>query len=117
MSTTAPPKSSLGKAIGYLNNQWPRLVGYLADGDYPIDNNRAENSIRPFVIGRKNWLFSQSQKGSTSSANLYCLIESAKLNRLEPYAYLKQVFTRLPNAETLEDVDGLLPWNFKDVLG
>ena len=115
--STTPPKSSLGKAIGYLNNQWSRLVGYLADGQYPIDNNRAENSIRPFVIGRKNWLFSQSQKGATSSANLYSLIESAKLNGLEPYAYLKQVFTRLPNAETLEDVDALLPWNFKDVVG
>ncbi len=113
---TTPPKSSLGKAIGYLNNQWPRLVGYLSDGTYPIDNNRAENSIRPFVIGRKNWLFSQSQKGATSSANLYSLIETAKLNELEPYAYLKQVFTRLPNAETLEDVDALLPWNFKDVV-
>lgn len=114
---TTPPKSSLGKAIGYLNNQWPRLVGYLADGNYPIDNNRAENSIRPFVIGRKNWLFSQSQKGATSSANLYSLIETAKLNGLEPYAYLKQVFTKLPNAETLEDVDALLPWHFKDVVG
>lgn len=114
---TTPPKSSLGKAIGYLNHQWPRLVAYLADGKYPIDNNRAENSIRPFVIGRKNWLFSQSQKGATSSANLYSLIETAKLNGLEPYAYLKHVFTILPNAETLEEVDALLPWNFKDVLG
>ena len=90
---STPPKSSLGKAMGYLNNQWPRLVGYLEDGEYPIDNNRAENSIRPFVIGRKNWLFSQSQKGATSSANLYGLIETAKQNGLEPYAYLKQVFT------------------------
>ena len=111
---TTPPKSSLGKAMAYLNNQWFRLVGYLDDGQYPIDNNRAENSIRPFVIGRKNWLFSHSQKGASSSANLYSLIETAKLNELEPYAYLKQVFTNLPNAETLEDVDALLPWNFKD---
>ena len=114
---TTPPKSSLGKVMAYLNNQWFRLVGYLDDGQYPIDNNRAENSIRPFVIGRKNWLFSHSQKGASSSANLYSLIETAKLNDLEPYAYLKQVFTKLPNAETLEDVDTLLPWNFKDGVG
>ena len=62
---------------------------YLDDGDYPVDNNRAENSIRPFVIGRKNWLFSQSQKGATSSANLYSLIETAKLNDLEPLCVFK----------------------------
>ena len=95
----------------YINNQWPRLIGYLESGDYPIDNNRAENAIRPFVIGRKNWLFSASQKGAKASANLYSLIETAKANRLEPYAYLKQVFTQLPNAQTIEDVDQLLPWN------
>lgn len=112
-----PPKNSLGKAIQYLHNQWPRLVRYLDDGEYPIDNNRAENSIRPFVIGRKNWLFSNSQKGATASANLYSLIETAKLNGLEPYAYLKQVFTQLPNAQTLEHVDALLPWHYKGGVG
>ena len=112
-----PPKNSLGKAIQYLDNQWSRLICYLDDGTYPIDNNRAENSIRPFVIGRKNWLFSQSQKGATASANLYSLIETAKLNGLEPYAYLKRVLTDLPNAETLEQVDALLPWNCKPVVG
>jgi transposase len=104
-----PPKNALGKAVQYLANQWSRLIGYLEDGEYPIDNNRAENSIRPFVIGRKNWLFSHSQKGAMASANLYSLIETAKLNGIEPYAYLKRVFTDLPNAETLEDVDALLP--------
>ena len=106
-----PPKITLGKAVQYLSNQWPRLINYLDDGEYPIDNNRAENSIRPFVIGRKNWLFSNSQKGAAASANLYSLIETAKLNGIEPYEYLKRVFTDLPNAEILEDVDALLPWN------
>ena len=106
-----PPKTALGKAMHYLNNQWPRLTGYLNDGEYPIDNNRAENAIRPFVIGRKNWLFSASQNGAKASANLYSLIETAKANQLEPYAYLKLVFTQLPNAQTIEDVDQLLPWN------
>ena len=112
-----PPKSSLGKAASYLNKQWPRLIGYLDDGNYPIDNNRAENSIRPFVIGRKNWLFSASQKGATASANLYSLIETAKLNGIEPFAYLNHIYTHLPNAESVDDIDALLPWNCKDVVG
>lgn len=112
-----PPKTTLGKAVQYLNNQWPRLIRYVDDGEYPMDNNRAENSIRPFVIGRKNWLFSSSQKGATASANLYSLIETTKLNGLEPYDYLKRVFTELPNAETLEHIDALLPWNYKGAVG
>ncbi|MFT5421282.1 MAG: transposase [Candidatus Endobugula sp.] len=80
----SPPKTTLGKAMQYLCNQWPRLVAYLDDGRRPIDNNRAENSIRPFVIGRKNWLFSNSQAGAHASANLYSLIETAKANSLNP---------------------------------
>ncbi len=112
-----PPKTTLGKALSYLHNQWPRLVVYLNDGSLPIDNNRAENSIRPFVIGRKNWLFANSQAGACASANLYSLIETAKSNGLEPYAYLKQVFTLLPQAESLEDIDALLPWHVKGVVG
>ncbi len=114
---TTPPKTTLGKAVQYLNNQWPRLVAYVDDGSWPIDNNRAENSIRPFVIGRKNWLFANSQAGAYASANLYSLIETAKVNDLEPYAYLKKAFTLLPQAETLEDVDALLPWNINPAVG
>lgn len=104
-----PPKSTLGKAMHYLDHQWPRLVRYLEDGCYPIDNNPVENAIRPFAIGRKNWLFSASVKGAKASANLYSLIETAKANGLEPYAYLKRVFTELPNATSFDDVDRLLP--------
>src|SRR6187402_1195862 len=106
-----PPKTALGKALHYLDSQWLRLINYMQCGDYPIDNNAAENAIRPFVIGRKNWLFSASQHGATSSANLYSLIETAKANGLEPYAYLKRVLTELPNATTLEQIENLLPWN------
>ena len=106
-----PPQSSLGKAVGYLSNQWPRLVGYIGDGSYPIDNNRAENSIRPFVIGRKNWLFSASQSGAKASANLYSLIESAKANGIEPHEYLRRVFTDLPNAQNIDAIELLLPWS------
>lgn len=107
-----PPKTALGKALYYLDAQWSRLINYVQHGDYPIDNNAAENAIRPFVIGRKNWLFSASQHGATSSANLYSLIETAKTNGLEPYAYLKRVFTDLPNVTTVEQIENLLPWNF-----
>jgi transposase len=105
------PKTTLGIALHYLDAQWPRLTAYLKDGRYPIDNNPVENAIRPFAVGRKNWLFSASVKGAKASANLYSLIETAKANGLEPYAYLKQLLTDLPNAESYEDVDRLLPWN------
>ena len=105
-----PPKTALGTALHYLHHQWPRLIGYLEDGRYPIDNNPVENAIRPFTLGRKNWLFSSSVKGVTASANLYSLIETAKSNGLEPYAYLKHVLTKLPNAQNLDEIDRLLPW-------
>jgi len=86
-------------------------VRYLEDGRWPIDNNPAENAIRPFVIGRKNWLFSATPKGADASANLYSLIETAKANGLEPSVYLAIVFTELPQADTLEAIEALLPWN------
>ena len=98
----APPSSLTGKAMNYLHNEWPKLIRYLDDGRLEIDNNLAENAIRPFVLGRKNWLFSDSVHGVTASANLYSLIETAKANGVEPYQYLRQVFTALPQAETVE---------------
>lgn len=107
------PKTTLGKALHYLEHQWPRLIRYLEDGRYPIDNNPVENAIRPFALGRKNWLFSTSVPGAKASANLYSLLETAKANGLEPYAYLKQVFADLPNATSFDDVDLLLPENIK----
>ena len=105
-----PPKTALGKALQYLQNQWDYLVGYLADGTYPIDNNLAETARRPFVVGRKNWLFANSQSGAKASANLYSLIQTAKANGLNPYEYLKQIFTELPNATTVDAIETLLPW-------
>ncbi len=109
-----PVKSAkLTKALTYLNNQWHKLSRYTENGTWPIDNNHAENCIRPFVIGRKNWLFSTSIEGAKASANLYSLVESAKANNLEPSAYLKTVFTLLPQAKTVEEVEALLPWNIK----
>jgi len=95
--------------LNYLHDEWDKLIRYLEDGRLEIDNNRAENAIRPFVVGRKNWLFSASVKGVTASANLYSLIETAKANGLEPYAYLRYLFTELPKAETVDAIEALLP--------
>lgn len=104
------PESLLGQALHYLSAQWPKLVRFLKDGRYPIDNNACENAIRPFVIGRKNWLFSDTVGGAMASANLYSLIETAKPNGIEPYQYLRTVFTRLPHARTADHYEALLPW-------
>ncbi len=106
-----PPTSATGKALTYLHREWEKLIRYLDDGRIEIDNNGAENAIRPFVVGRKNWLFSASVKGVKSSANLYSLIETAKANGLEPYAYLRYLFTALPKADTVEVIEALLPGN------
>lgn len=104
-----PPQSALGKAMGYLHSQWDKLVVYTTDGRLRIDNNLTENAIRPFVVGRKNFLFADTVAGANASANLYSLIQTAKANGIEPYAYLKSLFTVLPNAATVEDVEALLP--------
>lgn len=107
---TVLPSGKLGEALQYLHKYWPKLIRYTERGDLPIDNNRAENAIRPFVIGRKNWLFSDTPQGAQASAIIYSLIETAKANGLEPYAYLRNVFTELPSAQTLEQIEALLPW-------
>lgn len=104
-----PPKSALGKAINYAHKQWGKLTVYTQDGRLRIDNNLTENAIRPFVIGRKNFLFCDTVAGANASANLYGLIETAKANDIEPYAYLKMLFTELPKANALEDIEALLP--------
>jgi transposase len=106
-----PPKTAIGKALLYLNRQWPKLTVFLTDGRIPLDNNPAENAIRPFVIGRKNWLFSQTPKGAHASARIYSLIETARANGIEPYTYMVEVLNKLPSSVTDEDLDRLLPWN------
>ena len=106
-----PPTTLTGKALNYLHNQWPKLIRYLDDGRLRIDNNLVENAIRPFVVGRKNFLFCDTVRGANASANLYSLIETAKANRIEPYSYLRRVFTELPNAKTVEDIETLLPYH------
>ena len=110
-STQTPPKGLLGKAVTYALNQWDRMVVYLEDPLLTPDNNLAENGIRPFVLGRKNWLFAGTPKGAEASAALYSLIETAKANNCEPYSYLRHIFERLPQASALADYEALLPWN------
>jgi len=104
-----PPGGLLGKAIAYTLNQWSRLIAYLQDGRLRPDNNLVENAIRPFVVGRKNWLFSGHPRGAAASAFLYSLIETAKANGLKPYAYMRYLFDRLPLATTEDDYRSLLP--------
>lgn len=105
------PSSLLGKAIGYTQNEWPHLLVYCDDGRINIDNNPVENAIRPFAVGRRNWLFSDTQDGARASANLYSLVETARANKLSAYAYLKWVFKQLPQANTEQQIEALLPWN------
>lgn len=112
-STQVTPKSKFGEAIGYTLKYWSSLTTYLENGQLPIDNNGAENGIRPFVVGRKNWLFADTVKGAEASARIYSLIETAKANGHEPYEYLSRLFTRLPQAGTTAEQEALLPWNME----
>ena len=114
-----PPKSLAGKAIRYLDSQWPKLVRVLDDGRLPLDTNAVERAIRPFVIGRRNWMFADTPKGAVASARLYSLVETAKANGLEPWAYLAKIFEGLPAATTPENIEALLPWRIElpDIAG
>ena len=93
-----PPKSALGTALSYMRNYWGKLARYTERGDLPIDNNRCENAIRPFVVN--------------ASAIIYSLVETAKANGVEPYTWLRHVLEHLPAAQTADEIDKLLPWNF-----
>ncbi len=106
----APPLTQIGEALGYLDNQWPLLIRVLDDGRIEVENNKCENAIRPSVIGRNAWLFLDTPAGAEASARRYSLIVTAKACGQEPYAYLALVFTELPKATTLAQVEALLPW-------
>jgi len=106
------PKDSLTyKAIYYTLNQWDMLSGYCDDGKLNISNALAENAIRPFAVGRRNWLFSDTSRGAKASATHYSLIETAKANNLDPYQYIRHVLEHIAAARTVEDIEALLPWN------
>lgn len=104
-----PPSTLLGKAVTYALSEWEKLQKYLDSPYLTPDTNLVENAIRPFVLGRKNWLFSGSPRGAHASATLFSLIETAKANGLEPYRYLRYVFTKLPVATTQNDYRSLTP--------
>ena len=98
-SVSAAPKSALGKALHYLKEQWPYLIRYLEDGRLELSNNRAERSIKPFVIGRKNFLFANTPLGAQASAVIYSLIETAKETGLDPFRYLTWVLETAPTLD------------------
>jgi transposase len=104
------PGSLLGKALHYVTAQWPKLVRYVEDGRYLIDNNACENAIRPFVVGRRNWLFADSVAGANASANLYSLLQTCIANKIDGYRYLKALFVELPKATNVDDFEALMPW-------
>jgi transposase len=106
-----PSKSALGKAVVYTLDNWKQLISYVEDPACTPSNNKAENAIRPFVVGRKNWLFSGTPAGAEASAIHYSLIESAKLNKLNPFEYLYFIYSKIPYAKTQEDFISLLPFN------
>lgn len=103
--------SKLIEAANYMANQWSKLICYVGDGRLSIDNNRAERAVKPFVIGRKNWLFSQTANGAQASAIFYSIVETAKANGLVPFDYIMVCLNEL--CQPAPDIDSLLPWNFK----
>ena len=105
------PRTLLGEAIGYSLNQWDKLAAYRESAYLTPDNNACENAIRPFVMGRKAWLFCQSPEGAESSCGMYTLIETAKRNGVIPFKYLTALFEKAPLASSQKDWEKLLPWN------
>ncbi len=108
------PNSLAGQAITYSLNQWEKLTAFLADGRLEIDNNRSERSIKPFVIGRKNWLIANTPRSAKASASIYSVVETAKENGLKPYDYLKFLFEQLPQLTGQLDLQALepfMPWS------
>ena len=116
LQANAPTLMKGGKtreAVDYTLNQWDKLIRYCDDGHLHISNILAENAIRPIALGRKAWLFADTPAGARASAVYFSLVETAKANGLEPYEYLCKVIRQLPYAETVEQIEALLPWNMK----
>ncbi len=106
------PRSSLGQAIAYSLNQWDHLVAYLEDGRLEMTNNRAERGIKKFVMGRKNWLFSDTERGAEASEVIYSIVETAIANDLHPYEYLKYLIETLSqHKQTPEKLEQVMPWS------
>ena len=106
---SCPPKGPLGKAISYTLKIWDGLNVYVTNGHLNIDNNKIENKVRPFALGRKNWLFAGNEKGAKAAANIYSIIQTAKANGLHTYNYLRFILTKIPNVKNEEELEKLLP--------
>jgi len=115
MSNNVLPESLLGKAVSYALNEYRKIVRYLKYAYLTPDNNIAERAIKPFVIGRKAWLFNNTPRGAHASAALYSIVETARANNLDPFHYLYRVFSELPKADTDEKIERLLPWNMSGI--
>ena len=107
----APKNGLTHKAMSYTLNPWETLTGYCEDGRLRISNALAEHAIRPFAVGRRAWLFSDTSRGARASASCPGLVETARANGLEPYAYLEYILHRIAAADALEKLEALLPWN------
>jgi hypothetical protein len=107
------PQGKLASAVNYSLKHWDKLCTFLKNGEIELSNNDCENGIRPFAVGRGNWLFAKSQAGAKASAIVYSIIETAKANSLAPFFYLKYLFERLPNINVtdISALDSLLPWS------
>jgi len=111
-----PPKSLLGQAVSYTLNQWPKILNYLKDPRLEISNNLSERAIKPFVIGRKGWLFANSVDGANAAATIFSIIETCKHHKIEPYDYLRYVLNILPECQTIEDYEKLFPYKIDKLL-
>lgn len=111
---TVTPSGQVGKAVSYALSEWPKIIRYLEHADLTPDNNIAERSIRPFVVGRRNWLFSDTPRGAHASATWYSLVETAKLNGIEPYYYIRDILTRCPLIERGDEWEEFLPEQYKE---
>ncbi len=110
--TRVSRKSEIGKAISYALRHWPALTRYLEDGRLCLSNNAAERALRGVAVGRRNWTFAGSDRGGERAAAVYTLIETAKLNGVDPQAWLADVLARLPD-HPAKRVNELLPWNWR----
>ena len=110
------PKSPLGTAVSYTLNQWPKLLTYLKDGRLENNNNRTERAIKPFAIGRKGWLFSDSVAGAEAGAAIFSLIETCKYHGIEAYDWLRYVLEKMPSCQSNEEIEALLPFNIDRAL-
>ncbi len=111
MQPRIPPKSPLGQAVSYTLNQWPKLNNYLRDGRLENSNNRTERAIKPFAIGRKGWLFSDSVAGAEAAATVFSLVETCKHHDIEAYDWFRYALQQIPLCKSDDEIKALLPFN------